>query len=254
MFSLVKCGRCGHRYVSPRPLPGNMSQYYGAEYFARRDDRGYDDYFSERIRLEIIRVLQMNLNDLGFFSYEAETDLKACLDIGCAAGYSVEYLSERGWDSCGIDVSRECSAAARGRGLNVVCGDYLQADFGKFFDLITMWAVIEHLHNPEDFLARAYNQLRPGGFLYLSTCRAGSPFMLMKGSRWRYYNFPEHLNFFSFRGLRDMLVRQGFVLDSARTYGSGFFRPGTVLRKAADFAAKRFRAGDMMIIAAKKPE
>ena len=76
--------------------------------------------------------------------------------------------------------------------------------------------------------------------------------MRLFGKRWRFYNFPEHIYFFSFKTLKMMLEQSGFRIVDTVTYGSGFGNPGTVIRKAADFCAKKFDLGDMMLVSARK--
>ena len=115
-----------------------------------------------------------------------------------------------------------------------------------------MWATIEHLHHPEKVLRKAYHDLNDGGMLYISTCRAGSLFMRHTGPQWRYYNFPEHLYFFTLPTLKKLLKKHGFTPVVSFTYGSGYGKPKSLIRRAADFIARHFRAGDMMVIGAQK--
>ncbi len=253
-YRLVRCRRCGLEFISPRPCRDEIGTYYREAYFAGRTDRGYDDYFAGGTRREIERVMELNLRDLGFRAFERSLPReKRVLDIGCAAGYFLMYLHERGWDATGVDISPECVAFARGAGLAVYEDDYLEITFARPFNLITFWASIEHMHHPDRFLEKARDELADGGRLYISTCRSGGAnFMRLFGSRWRYYNFPEHLYFFSRGSMRKLLEMKGFRVTGYATYGSGFGAPGTPLRRAADLLAKRCRLGDMMLIAAGK--
>ncbi len=252
-FRLVRCARCGFRYLNPRPDPSEMESYYGEEYFSRRTDRGYDGYFTDAVRSEIERVMALNLRDLDFEAFEASLGgAGTALDIGCAAGYFVEYLAKRGWHAGGIDVSGHCVDYARSRGLAVERNDYLKHHGGPY-DLVTLWASIEHLHRPDLFIEKIARELRPGGMLYVSTCRAGGfGFERIADRDWRFYNFPEHLCFFSRGTLKRLLERNGFSMGRFITYGSGFGAPGSAVRKIADMAAKRFRMGDMMLVSARK--
>jgi 2-polyprenyl-3-methyl-5-hydroxy-6-metoxy-1,4-benzoquinol methylase len=254
-FNLAACENCGLEFLHPRPTEEEIIRCYDSDYFTRRTDRGYDDYFSEPIRSEIERVIALNLKALSFDRYE--NDLVAprrSLDIGCAAGYFVNHLRGRGWESQGIDVSKPCTDfALKKLSLSVLNGNYLETVYLERFDLITLWATIEHLHHPELVLAKAFKDLRTGGMIYLSTCRTGFGFMKLFGSSWRYYNFPEHLFFFSLSNLKKLLRKNGFKITCTFTYGSGFGKPKTILRRIADFAARRLRLGDMMVIAAQKP-
>ncbi len=256
LFNLVSCARCGLRFVSPRPDESAIGRYYKDTYFTRRTDRGYDNYFSPEIRAEIERVMLLNLADLGFFEYERSLPAgRSSLDIGCAAGYFVNLMKSRGWDSYGIDIAESCTSFARDSlGLPVRSGNYLEERFGRQFDLITLWATVEHLHHPERVLEKAFSDLNKGGYLYLSTCRAGGiNFMRLFGPSWRFYNFPEHLYYFSRRNITSLLSGIGFIPCRYRTYGSGFGRAGGRVRRIADYLAKHLYAGDMMILAARKP-
>ena len=67
IFNLVKCSLCGLQFISPRPTEEGIIKYYTREYFTRRTDRGYDNYFSNNVKDEIERVINLNLYDLDFF-------------------------------------------------------------------------------------------------------------------------------------------------------------------------------------------
>ncbi len=252
-FTLVRCAECGLRFVSPRPTAEEIGKYYGSSYFTSRTDRGYDNYFSDTIKNEVTRVLALNLADLGFFEYERSLPApRRCLDIGCAAGYSVLYMKERGWLAGGIDIAGECVHHGRDAlGLDLSEGDYLAARYDFPFHLITLWATIEHLHRPDLVVRKIRADLDPGGMAYISTCRAGG-FMKFFGRNWRYYNFPEHLYYFTFHQLKRLLEREGFTVERRAFYGSGVGRAGSRLRKGSDWAAKRLQMGDMMILAARR--
>jgi len=254
LFDVQQCKKCKLEFVSPRPDVNEINAYYEKEYFTQRTDRGYNNYFSDEIRNEILRVLNLNLKDLGFFEYESTCDVdKYSLDIGCAAGYSVEFFHKRGWGATGIDVSTDCVNFAQSKGLDVVEGDYLKWNNPTPRDVITMWATIEHLHYPHLFLDKIYSELKTGGMLYISTCRTGGiNFKQLKKTDWRYYNVPEHLFYFSRKNLKKLLEQKGFAVTSYITYGSGTGEAHSKLRQSADFMARHFKMGDMMLIGAQK--
>ncbi len=254
-FMVNRCCRCGLEYVSPRPVPDEMARYYTEDYFTTRTERGYDNYFSVETAREIERVISLNLEDLDFFSFEKGLAERLSLDIGSAAGYFVRYLHGRGWNSLGIDVSPECVTFGREKGLDLVEGDYLEMKFERPFNLITLWATIEHLHHPERFLEKIHADLVPGGRLYISTCRAGGVnFKALHGKEWRYYNVPEHLFYFTKKNIFQLLEKKGFRITGYRTYGSGTGRPGTLVRRWADWLARNLFMGDMMLVAAERSE
>lgn len=266
-FSIVSCESCGLVQVNPQPGFLEVKKYYDDSYFTQRTERGYDNYYSDHLRKEISRVFQLNLNDLDFFSWEKDRlrekktgENLTSLDIGCAAGYFVSYLKERGYDAYGIEIADGPVRFARETlNLNIFQENFLDWDpqFQHQFDVITLWATIEHLHKPKETLEKIKNHLKAGGVLILSTCRYG---LLAKlaGLKWRYLNVPEHLYYYSYHGLKNLLLDLGFRNPVSFTYGSGMTSRSGVsfyfkLRKwIMDRLVKRLELGDMMVFMVKK--
>ncbi|EMK25381.1 MULTISPECIES: class I SAM-dependent methyltransferase [Leptospira] len=254
-FHIVQCIRCSLVQVSPQPSPIEAASYYSEEYFLKRSDRGYDNYFSEGIRDEISRVFGLNLKDLGFQTWEKSLpSAKRCLDVGCAAGYFVDYMQSRGWDSYGIDIAQAPVKFAQDKlKLKVEQVDFLEWKPTDPFDLITLWASIEHLHKPKETLEKIYTHLKPGGRVILSTCRWGI-LAKLQGPSWRYLNVPEHLYYYSLPGIVKLCRSLGFEKKKHVTYGSGLTakkNPSLLyktLKYLADPTVKFLDQGDMMAL------
>ncbi len=256
-FTIVKCNSCGLVQVNPQPDFEEVLKYYSNEYFTKRSDRGYDNYYSEKIKSEIERVFMLNLKDLDFFDWESSLgNSKSSIDIGCAAGYFVQFLKGRGWDSSGIEIAEGPATFGRKTlGLNIYQEDFLSWDphLQNTFDLITLWASIEHLHKPKETLEKIYKHLKPDGRMILSTCRYGLQAKL-NGISWRYLNVPEHLYYYSLEGILTLCSQLGFESKKCITYGSGmtnhanagFFFKST--KYVLDRAVKWFHQGDMMAL------
>ncbi len=98
---------------------------------------------------------------------------KTALDVGCGAGLLAEPLARMGAAVTAIDAAPELIAVARahaeGQRLAI---DYraaaVEAMEGKF-DLITCLEVIEHVADPQAFVAALAACLAPGGLMILST-------------------------------------------------------------------------------------
>ncbi len=264
VFRIVSCKQCSLVQVNPQPDLEAVRPYYEESYFTKRTDRGYANYYSPELKEQIRKVYDMNLRDLGFFEYEkqameaarAEGDAPLALDAGCAAGYFVEHVRSRGWRSKGVEISQ--AAARFGReelGLDIIVDDYLSTDLLQpdSFDLISLWASIEHMHSPRRVLERTRDLLKPGGRMLLSTCRYGI-LARWKGPEWRYMNVPEHLYFFSLNGLIKAARAAGLALVDHVTYGSGMTTradagPGyRIAKRIADPLVKHTGQGDMMAL------
>ena len=258
-FEIHKCKGCGLVQTLPRPNDEELEECYGAHYFENRTDRGYNDYFSENMRKQLEIVWNMNLRDVGFFEFENSPGTsKVALDVGCAAGFFVDYLNRRGWQSEGIELSESAAKAGiKKMGLKIHIQDFLQFQPSQPYDLITLWASIEHLRSPAEALRKISSMLRPGGRLILSTCRWGLLSRIL-GPRWRFLNVPEHLFYFSPSTLEKMASRYGLKSNGKVTYGSGFTSykgMGSMYRmakKIADATVKTINQGDMMVYSFEK--
>lgn len=260
IFEIVKCKSCGLVQVNPQPSFEEVSKYYTNDYFTKRTDRGYDNYYSSEIRNEIERVFQLNLKDLNFFEWENSLIEKKTLDIGSAAGYFVAYMKFRNWNSIGIEISDEPVRFAKEiLKQEVYKNDFLDWDkeFKNKFQLITLWASIEHLHLPKETIQKIYSHLEPNGRIILSTCRYGI-ISRLRGIKWRFLNVPEHLYYYSKKNLIDLFEGVGFKVIKQISYGSGFTAKKNsskfyqICKKIFDKLVKLTNQGDMIVLVAEK--
>ena len=148
------------------------------------------------------------------------------LDVGCSTGAFLHQLNLRfpgQYHVTGTDVSGPALEHAASRGIAVVRENFLEHDFGeRRFDAVTFWAVLEHLVEPSQFLARAAQLLRPDGHLFALVPNLDSLAIRLLGARYRYV-MPDHVNYFDAASLRRLIERE-FSLNLL-ALGSTHFNP-----------------------------
>ncbi len=204
-FRLVRCRQCGLMYINPRPSPEEIGRYYPEDYHAyqvggrsrwARWDRAYG--IRKRCRAVISR---------------ASVRGGRILDVGCSTGEFLEAMRAYGWEAYGVEIDQAAAAYARSqRGLEVFTGTLLEAQYpNAFFDVVTLWNVLEHLHYPRATLSKIALILRPGGMLVVSVPNPESIEAKLFGRYWAGLDAPRHLYIYSRHVLERMLNLTGFT-------------------------------------------
>ena len=90
------------------------------------------------------------------------------LDIGCGNGTELYKLKAMGWETYGVEMDAQASGRARTKGIRVYTGDLFGANFpDRFFHVVRMSFVLEHLPNPRETLREIRRIFSRGADLYL---------------------------------------------------------------------------------------
>lgn len=206
-LQIVECRHCGLVYTNPRwPASATLAAYEAVEdetYVEER--RGRELTFSHHLQ-HMEQIIGPAAN-------------RELLDIGAYIGVFVEVAAAGGWRAFGVEPSSWAAAEAARRGLSIYEGTLESPALGdRQFDVLTLWDVIEHLHDPAAELTRAYDRLRPGGYIVIHTMDIDAPMAKLMGGRWPWL-MDMHLYFFSRRTLAAMVEKAGFTVISQGARG-----------------------------------
>lgn len=141
----------------------------------------------------------------------------AVCDVGCERGELLNLLKRAGCRVVGTQMSVAAAEFARRRfGIDVFVGELEDAPFAADrFDVVLMINVLEHLADPERYVAQVAKMLAPGGMFWVEVPNVSSPTARMTGKHWLHHDPPHHLWGFSEEGLRRLLSRHGFAIEQA---------------------------------------
>ncbi|MBZ5497069.1 MAG: class I SAM-dependent methyltransferase [Acidobacteriia bacterium] len=180
--------------MNPRPSDEEIHLFYPEEF--------YDSHLTAEGLLRA-KDRQLALK----FEYVRDLPAGRLLDIGCMKGEFMYFMQQRGWEVRGADFSTKPPNVFD---LDIFYGDIESAGYSPgSFDLVTLWAVLEHVYYPKKMLASVYRLLRRGGKAVLLVTNFNS----LPGRFMRHDDIPRHTTLFTRRTLGKMLQSTGFRPD-----------------------------------------
>lgn len=200
-WSIYQCDECLSRFVHPQPKENEIADYCATCYkdnpvlngMIANNNYGYVTFKSQALIIEhLSKVKKVKI-----------------LDYGCGGGHFLSH-TPRDWQKYGIEISKDARDVATTKGISVY-ESLDEASFAdKYFDIITMFATIEHLPEPEDVICRLGSLLRIGGLFVIMTGDVTSVKARRDGRNWQMYTPPGHLFFFSAASIDSMMSKLGF--------------------------------------------
>ena len=86
-----------------------------------------------------------------------------------------------------------------------------------FYEVITLFDVIEHVTNPADLIQAAATLLKPQGLLVITTPKFDSPLAKIMGKKW-YCIFPAHIHYFTQKSLTKILQTAGLTIVQQKSH------------------------------------
>lgn len=212
-FTILECEQCGCRLTQGAPDRSASSRYYeSADYISHSNTRqGLINRIYQLVRK---RTLLQKVKWV-----ERSTGLSAgrILDVGSGTGAFVAALRKAGWQADGLEPDPTARRVAQDDfGVALLDIDQLFSLPDHTFDAITLWHVLEHVHDLDGYLQQFQRLLKPGGSLLVALPNHTSWDAIHFGKWWAAYDVPRHLYHFSPRSIQHLSKRHRFSVASIR--------------------------------------
>lgn len=192
-FTIDVCGTCGFKFTNPRPAENEMGRYYESDDYVSHSGtkRGlvnkiYNVVRNYTISAKVKMVQGLNRNK----------DQKSLLDIGCGTGEFLNACKAQGWKVQGIEPSPGARQKIKENyGIDAKPSDLLFTMEGRF-SIITMWHVLEHVHQLDRSIEAIKKLLAPKGRLIVALPNCDSWDAKKYGAYWAAWDVPRHLYHF----------------------------------------------------------
>ncbi len=129
------------------------------------------------------------------------------VEIGCGAGFSIQFLRQNGFDVLGVDPSEYSLRWSERSGFRLVNDFFREGLLETPPDFVFCNDVFEHVRNVEQFSAMVYASLNEGGTFCFATTNSTRSIALGDISMLEH----QHVNMFTHRSIALILSRAGFV-------------------------------------------
>ena len=237
-----KCRHCKLVYTNPAPSPNGLKGV-ADEWAAKHHAGGHRTKWEGNLDLREITY------GTHMFRINQYRQLNRLLDVGCSTGEFLDHAKMQEWEVTGCELAEHTARIARERvGCEIKVAAFEDAGFEKaYFDVVTMWDVIEHLLDPAAALKEVWRVLRPGGVLVLNTPNYNSLSRLLLGKKWEALSPPRHLFVFSPATIKRLVEISGGRVAAIRAIDINPMDivSGTLRRKNYGFEVRQHNIGKM---------
>ncbi|TAF56120.1 MAG: class I SAM-dependent methyltransferase [Sphingobacteriia bacterium] len=210
-FEVWECRNCTHRFTQNIPDPSAIGAYYQFEAYVSHTDskKGLVNQLYHWVRRW---TLQLKARQV--IAWTQRKTGKA-LDVGAGTGDFLATLRHKGWQVQGLEPDANARQLAQAKhGLTLESPERLFDLPAQSFDLISLWHVLEHVHQLADYTAAFERLLKPDGVLVLALPNYTSADARHYAHDWAAWDLPRHLHHFSPLSVQNALSRAGFRLQS----------------------------------------
>ena len=210
-FEIWQCSDCTLRFTQSVPGENEIGAYYRSEnYISHSDiDKGIINSLYHKVRKRTL-VSKRKL-------IEAYVSKGKILDVGCGTGAFLHTMQMAGWQITGLEPDETARIkASQLYNLRIEEPARLYDLHGQAFDAITLWHVLEHVHDLDNHIDRVGELLKPDGRLFIAVPNYTSYDQTVYKNFWAAYDVPRHLYHFSPKSMKRLLQRHKLKLMSIK--------------------------------------
>jgi 2-polyprenyl-3-methyl-5-hydroxy-6-metoxy-1,4-benzoquinol methylase len=131
------------------------------------------------------------------------------LDFGCGTGNFLAHMKSKGWNVTGIESASEARTKASENATVYKSLDEVATQFSA----ITLWHVLEHIHQLNPTLKELKQRLTPSGTIFIAVPNYKSCDAEHYEKYWAAYDVPRHLWHFDRQTMTQLLSNAGFKIQ-----------------------------------------
>ncbi len=213
VFEIWECKLCTCRFTQKAPDKNEIGKYYQSENYISHSDtkKGFINSLYHFVRSQ---TLSSKKNLIKKFTKLSAGNI---LDVGAGTAAFLHVMENSGWKVTGLEPDENARANANNLyGIRLQTSDQLFELPPETYDAITLWHVLEHVHDLHSYLTQLKKLLKPNGCLFIALPNYTSFDEKIYKEFWAAYDVPRHLYHFSPTSITQLLLHHGLQLKEIK--------------------------------------
>lgn len=207
-FELLQCSNCNFVFTNPRPPQSQIGKYYKAEDYISHTET-QKGFINKLYHFARIYTIKQKLSLIEKLSPKGNL-----LDIGCGTGNFLASAKNNGWNITGIETDADARNIAHQKCSTTIFDEEQLDVLESQFNIITMWHVLEHVHELKQRISQLKRLLKPDGSLIIAVPNCASYDAQHYKEFWAAYDVPRHLYHFKPENIEQLFSTYGLEVTS----------------------------------------
>lgn len=212
LFQIDICNECGFQFTNPRPDQNEIGKYYKSDNYISHNSNN-TSLFHQLYRFIRTLMTKKKIQTLLRFTNK-NINAISLLDYGAASGNFLEACKANQIQHLqGIEQDADCRQFAKQNfQLELKTPEDIGTINNESVDVITLWHVLEHIHNLEECILHFKRILTKDGILAIAVPNINSADAKYYKNYWAALDVPRHLYHFETKTLKTLMERLGFKI------------------------------------------
>jgi 2-polyprenyl-3-methyl-5-hydroxy-6-metoxy-1,4-benzoquinol methylase len=219
-FVVWQCSNCSLRFTQNVPDEASIGSYYqSSDYISHSNtSKGFINQIYQKVR-------NYTLAQKARLVIGETVKQGRLLDLGAGIGAFLNAMKQKGWEATGI----EPDAGARQQAKHLFNIELKETNVldqlpESSCDAITLWHVLEHVHQLHSYLERLKRLLKPNGTIFIAVPNYESLDSSVYKLYWAAYDVPRHLYHFTPKAIHILMKEHGLkVVDQKPMWFDSFY-------------------------------
>lgn len=225
-YTIYQCESCGHGFLHPIPSADELKGFYTKSESDISNSNAFEmlEYY-RTIPSEVHSYYRWFLKECRSIIDHMEKDNPRILDLGCSCGVFLRCIKDLGYGNVqGIEINSEAAqAGSAALGIPIRSIRVEDLDPTEKYDLITAFALLEHLQDPGAFLHKLKEHLSENGCIFFLVPNFNGLVKMLMGGNWLWYMPPYHLHHFTIKSIRIMAEAEHLNVVRLKTINTGSY-------------------------------